>query len=736
MMKKKLFTVFALAAIMLAGLSHSSEVPIITSFTGPSSIQAEEWGGWDVRAYDPMGQLVGITMDWGDGSQDGGGMSHIYLQPGTYTVTATASGTSGASLPVIKLVQVTPIPAPSCPGYKALRTGESIATGTYMLYLDGVDGQTLIAHYTLYYGLNMVAELNVSSGARVQYNNMPNTDVLGIDVCSNVVSPSVHSRVRFSIISGPNIQLATGSSIIPDDCATSADFTQLGMLIGDKVETPSSEITLSDISVATGSLNLHPAILDIKDKATTKTSQYIFVPHLVYGYGLPSGKVITIGICQTAPGFTLGSKWVKLRVTENGPQNKPPLITSVSGPTSLSANVMGTWNISAHDQDGTYLSYNVQWGDEASYKSSAISSAQIGSAATLQHTYSQAGNYTITFTVTDIEGASTLSTITVTVISPAGSCDSPLNVHFFYFPWCPHSAAQMPVNQELAAEFPCSVWHYHDLDENGEPDLLLALEAPLGVQGVQTPTTIIGQTILLGFDSLETPQKLRIALSSSEKSAAASALPPATIVQSGSSSALPAPAPSSLASASSHVPAATTPGGAAVESVSPVSAQPALQVMPDFAAIELAITAPTTAYNRQNVVVIQPNIQTEVGMVVRNAAPAQAPATEVRFTAFGTSSTSVLRSLAGGEMVSAKSYISCTAPGSLSILRAEVNPSGAVRESNYSNNAQTSLAILCANGSIVPVGLPQAQPQQDERLDRIIAILEQIRDFLFGIFGK
>ena len=87
-------------------------------------------------------------------------------------------------------------------------------------------------------------------------------------------------------------------------------------------------------------------------------------------------------------------------------------------------------------------------------------------------------------------------------------------------------------------------------------------------------------------------------------------------------------------------------------------------------------------------------------------------------------------------MVSAKSYISCTAPGSLSILRAEVNPSGAVRESNYSNNAQTSLAILCANGSIVPVGLPQAQPQQDERLDRIIAILEQIRDFLFGIFGK
>ncbi|MFA5930466.1 MAG: PKD domain-containing protein [Candidatus Micrarchaeia archaeon] len=137
---------------------------------------------------------------------------------------------------------------------------------------------------------------------------------------------------------------------------------------------------------------------------------------------MPNGDILAIDVCQSFMGFTLGSMESHVKFSVNGSAGQPPLlnlppvIAGVSGSTILLANEQGTWNIGAFDPDGTYLSYSVQWGDKASYNSSALSSAQIGSAATLQHEYSQAGNYTITFTVTDSEGASAQATRKATVI--------------------------------------------------------------------------------------------------------------------------------------------------------------------------------------------------------------------------------------------------------------------------------------------------------------------------------
>ena len=93
--------------------------------------------------------------------------------------------------------------------------------------------------------------------------------------------------------------------------------------------------------------------------------------------------------------------------------NKAPVITGVGGPTSLSAGQAGTWAVSAYDPDGTYLSYSVNWGEGNDIAPSASDSA--GSTATFQHTYYTTGTYTITFTVADSKGASTQSTVTVSV---------------------------------------------------------------------------------------------------------------------------------------------------------------------------------------------------------------------------------------------------------------------------------------------------------------------------------
>ena len=93
--------------------------------------------------------------------------------------------------------------------------------------------------------------------------------------------------------------------------------------------------------------------------------------------------------------------------------NRAPVITSVGGPTSLSAGTEGTWSVSAYDPDGNYLSYAVGWGDNLDQRQAGQSAST--STATFQHTYSTAGTYTITFTVTDSNGAQTQSTITTTV---------------------------------------------------------------------------------------------------------------------------------------------------------------------------------------------------------------------------------------------------------------------------------------------------------------------------------
>ena len=95
--------------------------------------------------------------------------------------------------------------------------------------------------------------------------------------------------------------------------------------------------------------------------------------------------------------------------------NQPPVITSVGGPTSITANQQGTWSVSAYDPDGTYLTYNVVWGDEAQHGLQA--SSTFSSTATFQHTYTQAGAYTITYTVKDAQGATAQSTETVVVTS-------------------------------------------------------------------------------------------------------------------------------------------------------------------------------------------------------------------------------------------------------------------------------------------------------------------------------
>jgi len=98
-------------------------------------------------------------------------------------------------------------------------------------------------------------------------------------------------------------------------------------------------------------------------------------------------------------------------------KNNSPVISGISGPQSLNIGQEGTWTVKASDSSGGNLSYSVHWGDE-SYSPNSTSvnrSLSTSQSATFTHSYSQAGMYTPTFTVTNTNGQSAKTSLNVNV---------------------------------------------------------------------------------------------------------------------------------------------------------------------------------------------------------------------------------------------------------------------------------------------------------------------------------
>ena len=154
--------------------------------------------------------------------------------------------------------------------------------------------------------------------------------------------------------------------------------------------------------------------------------------------------------------------------------NLSPVISGVSGPTTLNTGQSGTWTVTARDPENGPLSYNVVWGDEASFSVMEFrmpsASEQVKQTATFTHTYFNEGVYTPIFYVTDDHESSAKTSISVnvggTVISQGSLYLSPndlsiragqsAEIRAFYQPPMPSCPPGFACIQVMPAAYPVS----------------------------------------------------------------------------------------------------------------------------------------------------------------------------------------------------------------------------------------------------------------------------------------
>ncbi|TSC82762.1 MAG: Uncharacterized protein G01um101420_120 [Parcubacteria group bacterium Gr01-1014_20] len=110
------------------------------------------------------------------------------------------------------------------------------------------------------------------------------------------------------------------------------------------------------------------------------------------------------------------------------PNNLPPVVSGVSGPTTLKVSEMGTWTVKAYDPENGSLSYSVIWGDEPTannYLGAAPKALSVQNTATFTHSYSNGGTYTPIFYVTDDKGQQAKTSMSVVVGGSVSTNHSP-----------------------------------------------------------------------------------------------------------------------------------------------------------------------------------------------------------------------------------------------------------------------------------------------------------------------
>lgn len=126
---------------------------------------------------------------------------------------------------------------------------------------------------------------------------------LGADwIISEMNDPSLSDTSGVTVVTGGQIKLAKEA--------------KYGIInVGQSLDAGTFKVRLSDISVAVGSANVHPAILDVLDANEQVVGQIQVNPGQTYTFTQSgTSDTVKVHVYKTAPGFTLSAKWAEMAI--------------------------------------------------------------------------------------------------------------------------------------------------------------------------------------------------------------------------------------------------------------------------------------------------------------------------------------------------------------------------------------------------------------------------------------
>lgn len=319
-----------------------------------------------------FGTIAGSTIDFGDGSAASGPIAtHLYVTPGTYTVTATVKDTYGASATATQPVNVINQPPiaqlslsattgiAGLSSFTASTAASSDPDGTIASSAINFGDGTVVSGPTASHFYTNAGTYTVT--ATVTDNlNATSSKTQTVTVSANVAPVVQLSAPQTAVAGVTNVSVSTAGSTAPNGSITSTIIS-----FGDGFS--ASSATANHQYAAAGSYTISAKVTD--------------------NFGVSSTKSASITVTSSvAPSVQLS-------------------LSTASGvaPVAVAATTAGSTAA-----NGSIASTTINFGD-----------GTVISAASASHTYSSAGSYVVTATVTDNLGMSGTATKVVTV-TPAG----------------------------------------------------------------------------------------------------------------------------------------------------------------------------------------------------------------------------------------------------------------------------------------------------------------------------
>jgi len=392
-------------------------------------------------SYDPDGYIVSYSWDFGDGSTATGVVvDHAYEDDGVYTVTLTVTDDNGAtgSATATKTVLNRPPIASFTESAHTVNKDETItfnAAGSY-------DPDGTIVSYSWDFGDGTTATgVSVSHAydddgsyhvtLTVTDNDGATDSAYATKTVMNMPPVAAFTESAHTVSTSESIHFDASDSYDPDGTIVSYswDFgdgtTGTGVTVQHAYSQDGSytvTLTVTDDDGATDSteatktvLNRSPIASFTESAHTVSTSETIYFD--ASGSYDPDGTIVSyswnFGDGSTATGVEVNHAYeddgiytVTLTVTDDDGAtgsatatktvlNRPPIASFTESAHNVSTSEIIYFDASgSYDPDGTIVSYSWDFGD-----------GNTATGVTTDHAYSLDGNYTVTLTVTDDDGA-------------------------------------------------------------------------------------------------------------------------------------------------------------------------------------------------------------------------------------------------------------------------------------------------------------------------------------------